>query len=68
MAQDPKVGDRLINEHGTCVKIVKAIDGDETKPGEIGADRADDFLKAGYRIVTDDDVIPVQQHQIDADR
>lgn len=65
MATAPKVGDRLINESGTCVKIVKTVEGDDPKPGEISADRVDAFLKAGYRMVTEKDVIPVQQHQID---
>jgi hypothetical protein len=62
MADTPRVGTRLINDHGTVVKIVKAVEGDEPKPGTVPADRVDDFLDAGYRVLTADDVVPPQTH------
>ena len=63
----PKVGDRIINDHGTCVKIVNVIEGQEVAPGEVAADRVQDFLDAGYRLIEEDEVIPVQAHQVNAE-
>ncbi len=66
MANDrPRVGSRIINDAGTCVKIVNVSEGETLFPGTIPVSRLDEWLAAGYRPVTEDDVIPVQAHQVD---
>ncbi len=64
--QRPRVGTKLINDAGTCVKIVNLSEGEDLQPGTIPANRLDEWLAAGYRPVTADDVIPVQAHQVNA--
>lgn len=67
MASDrPRVGSRIVNDAGTCVKVVNVSEGEELQPGTIPANRLDEWLAAGYRPVTANDVIPVQAHQAGA--
>jgi len=67
MASDrPRVGARIVNDAGTCVKIVNVSEGEDLQPGTIPANRLDEWLAAGYRPVTAGDVIPVQAHQVGA--
>lgn len=60
----PKVGDRLMNDAGTLVEIVKDVEGDTLEPGTFPESRADELIKAGYRAVAKDDVIPKQAHEL----
>lgn len=61
----PRVGTRLINDAGTCVKIVNYPEGATNyTAGTVPAEMVDALLKAGYRPVTKDDVIPVQAHHL----
>jgi hypothetical protein len=55
-----KIGDKLINDAGTCVTIA---DADDPNEGEIAAERVRAFLAAGYRPVKATDDIPLQSHE-----
>jgi hypothetical protein len=63
MPDRPRVGSRIINDAGTCLKVMNISEGETIPPGSVPANRLDEFLAAGYRPVTKDDVIPVQSHQ-----
>jgi hypothetical protein len=66
-AERPRVGSRIINDAGTCLKVQNISEGETIPPGVVPANRLDEFLAAGYRSVTKEDIIPVQAHQIEAE-
>lgn len=67
-AEDPKVGQRIMNDAGTCLKIVNTIEGETVEPGTVPAADVPRFMAAGYELVKEDQPIPVQQHQVDGTR
>lgn len=61
---DVKVGDLIINDAGTCLRVVDQVEGASVKPGTAPAQNIQAYLDAGYALVDDETEIPRQSDPI----